>query len=640
MVEMFPSIENINRLKVKPTSGELFLLNYLGENLPSDYEVYFQPFLNGDMPDIIIMRKKAGVAIVEVKDWNLASYNIDENNNWRESAGNNIIKSPFKQVFGYKSNIFNLHISGLAEKNVMNKNFYNILKPFVYFHGSSKMDVENIFQNTERKNKERKDKLNYDFRNRTIGSLSYDKQMDYLLIKTRQISRDKGMSIFGDKVSKLLECLKLDHVLFSDEIYDEFKRYLKPPYHVSQQGIEIKYDGKQTRLISSASGFQKIKGIAGSGKTTILAKRAVNAHKRHNERVLILTYNKTLRNYIRDKISEVREDYSWGMFGIINYHSFITQMLNKCGIEISPPKEYHKVSDYFDKMYSDEGLFDGHQDHIYKYQTILIDEVQDYKPEWIKIIRKYFLTDGGEMILFGDDSQNIYDRNISKNNSAIVQGFGRWERLNKSFRSKNNSPIISMTNKFQINYLAEKYDIDLVESEPSQNRLSLDILDGYRFDSINDYDKILNIIFQYIRSGEIHPNDVCIISTNIPLLRKLDQKIRLEMNEKTQTTFESEEVYMELEDRYRNNKDMLSRELESIRGSKKFSFNLNSGLIKISTVHSFKGLESSTAAYLLMKEDSEEMVYTGITRAKHNFISFLQDGNGYMDFFNAEVGIK
>lgn len=156
MVEMFPSIENINRLKVKPTSGELFLLNYLGENLPSDYEVYFQPFLNGDMPDIIIMRKKAGVAIVEVKDWNLASYNIDENNNWRESAGNNIIKSPFKQVFGYKSNIFNLHISGLAEKNVMNKNFYNILKPFVYFHGSSKMDVENIFQNTERKIKKEK----------------------------------------------------------------------------------------------------------------------------------------------------------------------------------------------------------------------------------------------------------------------------------------------------------------------------------------------------------------------------------------------------------------------------------------------------------------------------------------------------
>ena len=389
MAEIFPSFENIERLKVKPTDGELYLLNYLVDNLSSEYEVYFQPFLNGDMPDIVIMRKGAGVVIIEVKDWNLSSYNIDEKNNWHESAGNHVIRSPFKQVFGYKSNMFKLHINGLAEKNVMNKNFYNILKPFVYFHGSTKSRVENIYAPVEDSLKLAKQTLNNDSKNRQIEQSSYNNKMDYLDQKTRQVRRDKGLSIYEGKTQKLLAALQQDHVLFKDEIYDEFRRYLKPPYHISSQGININYDKKQTKLINSAPGFQKIKGVAGCGKTTILAKRAVNAHKRHDDRILILTYNKTLRNLIRDKISEVREDFSWGCFGITNYHSFITQMLNECGVDISPPQDFSKVSAYFDNLYSDESLFDDYIDKLYKYKTILIDEVQDYRPEWIKIIRKY-----------------------------------------------------------------------------------------------------------------------------------------------------------------------------------------------------------------------------------------------------------
>jgi hypothetical protein len=49
MAELYPPIENIERLKVKPTDGELFLVKHFVNNLSSEYEVYFQPFLNGDM---------------------------------------------------------------------------------------------------------------------------------------------------------------------------------------------------------------------------------------------------------------------------------------------------------------------------------------------------------------------------------------------------------------------------------------------------------------------------------------------------------------------------------------------------------------------------------------------------------------
>ena len=80
MAQIFPTIENIERLKERPTEGEWFLLNYLLENLDDDFEIYFQSFLGISRPDIIIMKKGCGVAVIEVKDWNPGKYFIDENN--------------------------------------------------------------------------------------------------------------------------------------------------------------------------------------------------------------------------------------------------------------------------------------------------------------------------------------------------------------------------------------------------------------------------------------------------------------------------------------------------------------------------------------------------------------------------------
>ena len=44
MAQIFPSIENIERLKVKPQPGEKPLLDYLIKTLDDSFEIYFQPF--------------------------------------------------------------------------------------------------------------------------------------------------------------------------------------------------------------------------------------------------------------------------------------------------------------------------------------------------------------------------------------------------------------------------------------------------------------------------------------------------------------------------------------------------------------------------------------------------------------------
>ena len=78
MAVFIPTIEQIKQFKVKPEVGELALLSFLEKNLDDSYEVYFNPYMNGDRPDIIIMRRRYGVMIIEVKDWNLDNYYLDE----------------------------------------------------------------------------------------------------------------------------------------------------------------------------------------------------------------------------------------------------------------------------------------------------------------------------------------------------------------------------------------------------------------------------------------------------------------------------------------------------------------------------------------------------------------------------------
>ena len=67
MATFIPPIEKICQFKVKPEAGELELLLFLEKTLDDSFEVYFNPYMNGDRPDILIMRKGYGVMIIEVK---------------------------------------------------------------------------------------------------------------------------------------------------------------------------------------------------------------------------------------------------------------------------------------------------------------------------------------------------------------------------------------------------------------------------------------------------------------------------------------------------------------------------------------------------------------------------------------------
>ncbi|ADD67458.1 conserved hypothetical protein [Denitrovibrio acetiphilus DSM 12809] len=113
MAVVYPAFENILRSKQKLEDGELYLLESLAKSLPADVEIFFQPFVEGDRPDIILLQKDVGLTIIEVKDWNLNLYDARTGKDWNIKSNGKIIRSPLQQLDTYRRNFFEIYVNDI-----------------------------------------------------------------------------------------------------------------------------------------------------------------------------------------------------------------------------------------------------------------------------------------------------------------------------------------------------------------------------------------------------------------------------------------------------------------------------------------------------------------------------------------------
>ncbi|SNV31980.1 DNA-dependent helicase II [Chryseobacterium taklimakanense] len=714
MAIFYPEIEKILQGKVKPEPGELHLLYFLRDNLDDSYDVFFNPYMNGDRPDVVVMKKGQGMLIIEVKDYVLKHYDIDhKTKNWKvkSSTGNAVIKSPITQVLKYKNNLFDLHIENLLEQKISDIRNANMISCALYFHNATQSDLEDFIVNQFSSDKNYSKFLTFNIL--LFGRDGLTKDNFNSALRRRHLGKGQMTSYFPD------------------ELYERIKRFLNPPLHQKTDGIVPMYNQEQQRLIYDQDRKEiRVKGVVGSGKTTVLAGRAVELHKRTNGDVLILSFNVTLKNYLKDKISEVREEFPWGAFTILNYHVFINDVLNGVGVDVAVPENFdsysaEQIENYFEQnYYSNIALFEQYKDQFRKFDAILIDEIQDYKSTWMNIIKDYFLSANGYYMVFGDEKQNIYGNEVV-NKSMSVNIIGRPSELKTSYRSRTKIKELALN--FQREFLAEKYETDEHVSFKASNSdgglfSEKDDLSGtlsYMFlPSANSIPSLYTIIHENSINKGIHPNDITVLGTQIRLLKDFDAHYRYRSGEKTNTMFETSEMlltsgmnseqvpiktmrthcirkgleliklyneynltrgfrelasllicknladespeffnarYQHLcrnskitseifDNYYAQNQTALSSFIAKyvknaapslmklIRDNKKIHFWMNSGTIKISTIHSFKGWEADLVYLIIenvpehMESTFNELIYTGITRAKQNLI-ILNYGN-------------
>ncbi len=641
MAIIYPKYETIKKLKVPPTEGELQMIDFLLENLSDEYEIFFQPYLNGDCPDIILMRKNGGVLIIEVKDWKLDSYHLDYRKRWFVSHNNALIKSPISQVLKYKENMYDLHIQNLLELKLRNYKYWYVVNCAIFFYNEKQKDVREFLLTPFELRKEFLEGKNARIESFEQLEKSEENYLTFLNKNIEIIGRDNlNKSDLYSLLSR--RWISKESFYFKEDLYQSFKRYLKPSFHSLDDGKNFKYTKKQIELSTSKSGEQKIKGIVGAGKTLVLAKRAVNAHKRTDSKVLILTYNISLKNYIHDKISSVREEFYWENFHILNYHDFFNSMMNNLGIEFDIPEDFdnwenwQKEQFFNNKYYGNIDLFKDHQDKIEKYNAILIDEVQDYRTIWLRIIKKYFLAQTGEFVVFGDSKQDIYNRVSLINNKkelVIPDSPGRWAELNQSFRL--TPTITAFASDFQKKFLSDKHNLDVFENVDFQSALFDKV--HYKYFGTLDFKVIADFISSYSTKLGSHPNDVCVLSLSIETIRELDFHFRKTTNEKSYIMAETKEFYDHLKEKYGQTRKFY-KELDKIRKNKKLHFWMNSGLTKFSTVHSYKGWEIKTLFLIVQKDTLEatykELVYTGFTRCMNNLVIIDIDDKELSEFMD------
>lgn len=556
------------------------LMELINNLIGVDDIVYYKPTIDGNIVDIVILRPNAGIYIIQVFDCDITQ---------------EIAISPVKVLKQLKEELITLHIKQCAENYMSQRGYWSIIKMIGFFPKNTSVQIEQYCEKYE---------INHEYET-LIGEDDLQGIRNVLM----QIGFFQSNRSFSSIVKK------------------DFLRLISPGWHSFKEGKAIPFTKEQKELSNSHVGKQKIKGVAGSGKTEVLVHRAVDAQIRTGEKVLILTYNLSLRNYIKYRLSQVRADFAWDKFYITNYHQLIKTEVIKHGLE--------STGISFDT----DQLFKGIEHDIQKYSAIFIDEIQDYKPTWLSIINHYFLADEGELVVFGDPKQKMYNNCELDSNGDIRIGVipGEWNGKLVQGRRFSNAQIAHFTNLFGHEFLGE----ELLRQE-EQQQFAFDTRISYRKLKDSRMESIIESIEQELQTMNINIQDgpdLAILSDTHGIVRGIENILSTNYpNLPIITTSENQSQYSTILSRYEDENDpRFKRDIDQLRRTKKVHFTIDTNAIKLSTIKSYKGLEAENIIVIVEPNCEPATLYTGLTRAKNNLIIISIGNPQYDAFFSSHL---
>ena len=594
---IYPNWDQIKSLKQEPTEGELYLLKYLDNNLPQEWEIFFQPCLNGDRPDIAILNRNVGLMIIEVKDWNPNNYTSEEvwfyNKKKKkkekgysyfvtDNRGNYKIPSPIAQVERYRENLIGLYLPQIGEQIDVNTKTLSAFRVGLYLHNMSTKTAKGLIKTSPK-------------RCTIFGN-------DLL---------KGGSKNIGEVVPDFDRQFSLS---MKEDWHEKIRFWLIPPYHSLEQGMKITLNPEQrNHATPKEHSHQRLRGVAGSGKTLVIAQRAASLAAM-GKRVLIVTYNITLRHYIRDHVARARYGFDWEMIEFNHFHGFCKNYLNEN--DIKWPDDIGYTSDEFLSLVVPQTVIDekkkGKNRKSREYDAILIDEGQDFEKLWYDMLC-LFLNNNDELLLVLDEKQNIYSRDNSWTDSMNGTKFrGRWRILKESYRI----PYLLLE---KVNLFAEQY-LPNIGSTPIPNSYQTDFYDPhYIWRNLNGtsiVDKVDSAFNWLTRKKGIHPQDIIILlpthQVGWSLVKYFNEK-KIQVNH----VFED----------------------DTNDHQHKRSFWMGDSRLKMSTLHSFKGWELMNVILIIPPDGSgsepelDSLIYTSLTRTRSNLIVFNRHSK-YVEYGN------
>ncbi len=186
---------------------------------------------------------------------------------------------------------------------------------------------------------------------------------------------------------------------------------------------------------SLGDGHRVIHGVAGSGKTLILAYRAEYLARGAGKPILVLCYNQSLARRLARTMADKSLD---GKVHTHHFHQWCRAQLVAYNAGL-PEKSNDDQDAFFEAMVArvirgvERGLIPTAQ-----YSAILIDEGHDFKPEWFKLVVQMVDPATNSLLVLYDDAQSIYGDAKRKKfsfKSAGIQAVGRTTILKLNYRN-------------------------------------------------------------------------------------------------------------------------------------------------------------------------------------------------------------
>ena len=554
--------------------------------------MYIDAVVNEVTADFIIVRPNKGVLLLNVFEENLSECTLSEDKKKIDVHGQ-LYQSPIDLISLCQSSIKD-GIEELLMSTIVDSRNFSLIKKVVIFSENTIDEIKDFF-----------------------GYKGNVVNFTYVFGKEFIEERDVTQNLYTTTG------FLYNNNAFDDVVRRKLAKIISPSWHSYQEGrIDMRPIGAQRRLSESSVTQQKISGVAGSGKTQVLAFRAVNAMKRTGGDVLVLTYNITLANYLKFRLSEIREDFSWEKIDVYPYHQFFRIRAAECQLHV----EFGS--------YQDETFFGDSRNHK-KYSAVFVDEVQDYTTEWLRIIMQNFLLEpNGELVVFGDPKQNVYQRPLDTNGDIRLGVIGgQWNRQLTTSRRFTNPRLANLATAFQAQFMANLPSDDITTENIMSNTFNFQILTYIDMRQNNTTDALVSNIITIISNDSNEARDFVVLASSTKLLRNIDTLYRQRTNEQTEITFISTEALEKLkqihnvsDERAANWK--FNRDFEALDRTRKQLFTTEKRCLKISTIQSFKGWESPSVIVILesdfalhnttFRPMSPQTIYTAITRAREN----------------------
>jgi hypothetical protein len=581
-----PALEDLEDLPTPLTAGEGLVLAQLDKYLSPEWEIYIQPHLNGLRPDFVVLNPKRGVTVIEVKDSPLAA--IDKYSRAK-------FKSSVHQAANYKDEIETIYCPRLQSRGSM-KSFP--VRACLVFSQTPIADLGK-------------------FVNAKPGG-DYIQHGAVRLAGHEALLEDHGElglpSLLGD----------FDEDIADESLAVDLRHWLVEPDFSIEQREPLILSGRQLSLIQqrTESGYRRIKGPAGSGKSLVLAARAAELAA-SGKSVLVIAFNITLLNYLRDLCARWCSDKGKRTAFVnqivwLHYHHWCKRLC----LDNDLKSDYNELWGEMDSESRHsannpilrEGLprlaLRAIELGTQTYDAILVDEGQDIHPLWWETLR-HVLKPGGEMMLCSDSTQDLYECAANWTDDSMKKaGFkGRWLSLDTSYRLPQE--IVDLARDFAIRYFGD----EAVNLPVAEQRQLTGLYPCKIHRSETTYSNLVEEAIRQLPSLILqNPSDTQLAMADVTFLvdsNNIGKQLVLRLEKLGIRTTQSFGRFV---------KGKIVDDWSNTR-RQKMCFYKGAATVKVTTIQCFKGWESTAVILLLSRPGDRRTyfgIYTAITRVRRS----------------------